>query len=265
METKKITFEIKNKEYDIPNFLSIENYVKVYNVKDFLGEQFFQAKLINAITGAKMEDILNSGHHEITFLSNHLLNLFPDSSYPFFDRFELNGVQYGFIPSWKKMSFAEFVDLDTLMNKDTKEIINNLHIICAIMFRPIVSQKSEHDFQIENYDSAKMEERAELFKKQLDVKYVLGGQFFFSRFAKQFSEPTHQSLIQKSKNFMNRMVLTWRYRKIIWKVLLNKPSDGLQLSIDYAMTTLQNIQKSSRPPFWKRLINFFTLWRKKKK
>jgi hypothetical protein len=56
---EKITIEIEKKEYDIPNFLSIENYVKVYNVKDFLGDKFFQAKLINQVLGIKMELILN--------------------------------------------------------------------------------------------------------------------------------------------------------------------------------------------------------------
>lgn len=261
----KITFEIEKEVYELPEFLSIEDYVKVYKVKDFLGEEYFQAKLINSITGAKVNKILTSSHTEINYISNYLLSLFPDTSYPFYDTFELDGVEYGFIPSWKKMSFAEFVDLDTLMNKDPKDIIENLHIICAIMYRPITNRKGKHEFEIEKYEVDSMEERAELFKKRLDVKYVLGGQFFFSRFAEQYSNYFPQSLTQRSKNFMKKMVLTWRMRKIIWKILLNKHSDGSQLSIDYAMTTLQNIQKSQKPPFWKRLTNFFTLWKKKKK
>ena len=260
-----IEFELDKKNYTLPDVLTIEHYVKIYKIKDFLGEDFFQAKIINAITGAKMESILRTNHTQINFLSNHLLSLFPDTSYPFIDRFELNGIQYGFIPSWKHMSFAEFVDLDTLMNKSNNEIIENLHIICAIMYRPIIEQKSEHDFKIEEYDSITMEERAELFRKELDVKYVLGGQFFFSRFVNQSLNSSPQSLILKSKNFMKKMVLTWKLRKIIWKILLNKHSDGLQLSIDLAKTTLQNTIKLSKLPLWKRSINYFTSWKKKKK
>lgn len=260
-----ITFELDKQEYSIPDYLSIENYVKIYKIRDFLGEEFFQAKIINALTGAKMESILQTNHTQINYLSTHIMSLFPDTEYPFIDRFTLNGVDYGFIPSWKHMSFAEFVDLDTLMNKETNEIIANLHIICAIMFRPIVSQKGEHDFQIEKYDIQSMEERAELFKKQLDVKYVLGGQFFFSRFANESLNSSRLSLIQRNKNFWKKMVLTWRHRKIIWQILLNRPSDGLQSSIDYAMMTLQNTTKSSKPPFLKRLTNWFTSLRKTKK
>lgn len=260
----KITFELDKQEYMLPEFLSIENYIKIYKVKDFLGEEYFQAKLINAITGAKMESILKTNHTQINYLSDYLIKLFPDSSYPFIDKFELGGIEYGFIPSWKYMSFAEFVDLDTLLTKKPEEIIDNLHIICAIMYRPIISKKSEHDFKIEEYDSKTMEERAQLFRNELDIKYVLGGQFFFSRFVEQSLNYFPVSLIQKSKNFWNKMVWTWKMRKIIWKLLLNKHSDGLQLSIELAKTTLQNTTKSYKAPFWKRSINYFTSWRKTK-
>lgn len=261
----KVTFEIKKKEYILPDKLTIDHYMKIYKVKDLLGEQFFQTKIISAITGAKQEDILKSNHTQINFISNYLVSLFPDSKYPFTDKFELNGIEYGFIPSWKNMSFAEFVDLDTLLTKKPEEIIDNLHIICAIMYRPIINKRKEHDFDIQEYDVDTLETRAELFRNELDVKYVLGGNFFFSKFAKQSLEPSQQSLILKSKNFMQKMVLTWKMRKVIWKILLNKPLDGLQLSIDLAKTTLQNINKSYRLPLWKRSINFFTFQKRTKK
>jgi len=254
----KITFELDKKQYELPGFLSIENYVKVYKVKDFLGEEFFQAKLLNAITGAKLESVLKGSHAEITYLSNYLITLFPNTDYPFYDTFTLNGVDYGFIPSWKSMSFAEFVDLDTLMNKPMNEIIEHLHIICAIMYRPITKKNTEHDFIIEEYDSEEMIQRAELFKRELDVKYVLGGQFFFSQFAEQSLKNTPLYSMSKWKNFWLKMKVTWKMRKWIWKSLLNKRLDGSQLSIALLEMMLQDIQKSSRPPFWKRLINYFT-------
>ena len=254
----KITFELDKKQYELPGFLSIENYVKVYKVKDFLGEEFFQAMLLNAITGAKMESVLKGSHAEITYLSNYLITLFPNTDYPFYDTFTLNGVDYGFIPSWKSMSFAEFVDLDTLMNKPMNEIIENLHIICAIMYRPITKKNTEHDFIIEEYDSEEMIQRAEIFKRELDVKYVLGGQFFFSQFAEQSLKNTPLYSMSKWKNFWLKMKVTWKMRKWIWKSLLNKRLDGSQLSIALLEMMLQDIQKSSRPPFWKRLTNYFT-------
>ena len=236
----KITFEIEKQEYQLPEVLTIDHYIKVYKMKDFLEEQFFQAKLINTITGADFDTLLKTGHSEITFLSNNLLKLFPDTKYPFYDKFILEGVEYGFIPSWKNMSFAEFIDLDTLLNKKPEEIMGNLHIICAMMFRPIIKKKKEHDFLIEEYDMKTLEERAELFRHKLDVKYVLGGQFFFSQFANQYLNYSRLSLIQKSKNIIKTMVLTWKMRKTIWKLLSVNRSVGSRLSIELVKTILQN-------------------------
>jgi len=257
-----ITFEIKGTEYKLPDYLSIDNYVKIYKVKDFLGERYFQAKLISTITGAEMDDVLLTNHNSMTFLANHLTHLFPSGNYPFIDKFMFQGVEYGFIPSWKNMSFAEFVDLDTLLNKPVNEIMEQLHIICAIMYRPIISKKKEHKFEIEPYDPKKMIERAELFRTELDVKYVLGGQFFFSNFVKKYSELSPQSLTQKNRSMLKKIILTWKLRKTIWKFLLNKRSDGTQLSIDYVKMTLQNTKPSLRKPFWKHLISYFTSWKK---
>jgi hypothetical protein len=260
---EKITFELDNKEYELPNFLSIENYIKVYKIKDFLGEEYFQAKLINAITGVRLESILESNHTQINYISNYITTLFPNTEYKFVDKFTLNGIEYGFIPSWKHMSFAEFVDLDTLMTKSPAEVIENLHILCSIMYRPIISKKKEHDFEIEPYNSLEMEKRAELFNKELDVKYVLGGQFFFSQFVKQSLNYTQQSLTMKVMNYWMRIKITWKMRSLIWKLLLNRRLDGSQLSTDFAKMILQDILKSFKLQSSKPLTNFFTFWKKK--
>jgi len=261
-----ITFNIEEQEYTLPDFLSIENYVKVYKVKDILDDNYYQAKLIQTITGADLKDVIDSSHHQINFITNHLTNLFPDTKYPFIDKFELNGIEYGFIPSWKNMTFAEYVDLDTMLTKKPEEIINNLHIICAMMYRPIVNKKSEHNFQIEKYNSDTIDERAQLFNKHLDVKYVLGGQFFFSRFVERFSQPIqHFSTLMKMKIFWMKMKVTWKLRKLIWKLLLNRSTDGLQLSIEYAQTILQSTKQSLEKESLKSLTNSNTWWKKTKK
>jgi hypothetical protein len=121
----------------------------------------------------------------------------PRPPYNLIDRFELDGIHYGYIPSYKEMSFAEFADLDTLLTKKPEEIMDYLHIITAIMYRPIVSEKKKHNFKIEKYDSDKMIERAELFKEKLDVKFALGGQFFFIKFVNNSSNYIRLSLTQK--------------------------------------------------------------------
>ena len=260
----KITFEIEEQEFNIPEVLTIENYSKVYKLKDFIEERYFQAKLVSAVTGANMDKVIQVNHTEINYISNYILSQFPNTDYPFFETFELNGVEYGFIPSWKNMSFAEFIDLDTLMNKKPEEIIENLHILCAIMYRPIISRKSKHDFKIEEYDAFIMQERAELFRKELDVKYVLGGNFFFSKFVKRFLDYSQHSLIQRMKTWITKMRMTWKYRKVIWTLLLRKPSDGMQFSTELHKMILRDIIKSSQKKSWRSSINTSILSKKKK-
>ena len=59
--------------------------------------------------------------------------------------------------------------MDTISTKPESELLDLLHILAAIMYRPIIEEKSEHDFKIEKYNVESMQERAELFKKKLDV------------------------------------------------------------------------------------------------
>ena len=227
-------------EYKIPSFINIENYVKLYNIQDLFDDEYYEIKLINIITGAKVEDIMELNHQKIKTISNYILSILPTTNFVFEDSFELDGVTYGFIPEYKNMSFAEFVDLDTLLSKKPNEVMDNIHIIASIMFRPIISKKSKHNYKIEKYNVDTIEERAELFKKNLDIKYVLGGKFFFSKSVKTYSTYTQPFLIRmkmKVKMWMRVMKIYWKLRK---EIRLKKRSDGLPLSIESVQTILQN-------------------------
>jgi hypothetical protein len=238
-----IKFKIEQKEYQLPEFISIENYSKIYKIKDLFSEDYFAAKLINIVAGAPLNDLLQSDYQQVNYMATYLMNLFPLDKPQFTDRFEIDGVKYGFFPNWRDLTFAEFVDLDTISTKKPDELLDLLHILAAIMYRPIVSEKSEHDYQIEKYDITKMKERAELFKKKLDVKYVLGAQFFFIKFAKRFSNYTQMSLIP-NLSIWTKIKLVWNMRKIIWKMVFRKPLDGSLSSTELVEMILRNTNTS---------------------
>jgi len=238
-----IKFKLEQTEYQLPDFISIENYSKIYKIKDLFSEDYFAAKLINIVSDAPLNDLLQSDYQEVNYMATYLMNLFPLDKPKFIDRFEIDGVKYGFFPNWRDLTFAEFVDLDTISTKKADEILDLLHILAAIMYRPIVSEKSEHDYKIEKYDINKMKERAELFKKKLDVKYVLGAQFFFIKFAKRFSGYTQMSSIPNLSIWM-KIKLVWHMRKIIWRTAFRKPSDGSSSSIELVETILRSTNTS---------------------
>ena len=234
-----IKFRIEEETYEVPNFISIDNYSKIYKVKDLFSDEYFAARLISIVTGAPIEDLLEGDYTEVSYLSAYILSILPQEKPQFVDSFELDGVKYGFFQNWRDLTFAEFVDMDTISTKKPEELLEMLHILAAVFYRPIVEQKSEHEFKIEKYDVSTMKERSELFKKKLDVKYVLGAQFFFIKFANRFLNYSHLSSIPKI-SMWTKMKIMWNMRRIIWKTLFRKSTDGILSSTELLETILRN-------------------------
>lgn len=220
-----LKFKIDDVEYFVPDYISIDNYTKIYKVKDLFTEEYFAAKLINIITNAPVNVLLESEYQEINYIANYIMNQIPTDKPKFYDRFEINGIQYGFFPNWKDLSFAEFVDMDTISTKKPEELLDMLHILAAIMYRPIVSEISEHNFKIEDYDIESMKKRAELFKKQLDVKYILGAQFFFIKFAERSSNYSLEFSIP-NMTIWSQLKLVWKITRMAHKIRLKKSMGG---------------------------------------
>jgi hypothetical protein len=221
-----ITFKVEGKEYELPEVMSIDNYCKVFKIKDLLSDEYFAAKLVSIISGAPVEKLMEGDYDQLNYLAAYILGLLPKETPPFVDRFEIDGIKYGFFPNWRDMTYAEFVDMDTISTRPVDEMLNMLHVLAAVMYRPIVSEEGQHDFQIEKYDVKTMTKRAELFKKKLNVRYVLGAQSFFLLLEKRFLVYSQLSSIPKM-NIWTKMKLVWKLKKIILKVALKRPSDGM--------------------------------------
>ena len=240
-----VKFKIDEKEYKLPTFISIEHYAKIYKVKDLFSDDYFAARLINIVSDAPVEDLLESDFQEVNYMSTYVMELLPLEKPEFKDRFELDGVKYGFFPNWKDLSFVEFIDMDTISTKKTDELLDMLHILAAIMYRPIIEEKSEHDFKIEKYDVQSMTERAELFKKKLDVKYILGAQFFFIKFANRFSNYTQLSSIQKL-TIWEKIKIMWMMRKVMIHLIFRKRSAGSWSSTELLEMILRSTNLSTK-------------------
>lgn len=242
-----IDFNIEGKKYDLPDFISIGNYVKIFKVKDLFSDDYFSAKMVSLMSDCPVEDLLECDYEKVNYLASYILSLLPTETPKFIDRFELDGVQYGFLPNWRDMSYAEFVDMDTISTRKADEMLNMLHILAAVMYRPIIEERSEHDFDIEKYSVKTMKKRAELFKEKLDCKYILGAQFFFINYAKKYSVFTQTSLIPNLSIWM-KIKLVWKMRKLIWKMSFRKHSDGLLSQTELLQMILQSTNKSIKQP-----------------
>jgi hypothetical protein len=241
-----IKFTIDGVKYQIPEFISIDNYVKIYKVKDLFSDDYFAAKVVNIVSEAPLEVLLQSEYSEIQQLATYIIQLIPIDKPEFIDKFEIDGVKYGFIPDWKDLTFAEFADIDTLTTKKPDDILNNLHLVAAMMYRPITEEKKGKNYKIEKYNIETMKERSELFKKKLDIKFILGGQFFFINFANKFSNYSHLSLME-NLSLWQKVTLIWSMRKWIAKVAFSKKDmDGTLSSIELLKTILQNTKLSTK-------------------
>lgn len=234
-----LKFKIEEKEYKVKDYISIEDYVKIYKTKDLFEEKYFAAKLISTVTDASLNDLLECEFENILFVANYIMNMIPSDKPKFYDRFEIDGIHYGFFPNWRDLSFAEFADMDTISTKKSDELLDLLHILAAIMYRPITKELSEHNFQIEPYDVDKMKERAELFKKRLDIKYVLGAQFFFIKFAEKCSNLSLEFSIPKF-SIWSQIKLIWIMWRIALKTRSKKSMVGSQSLTELRKMILQN-------------------------
>jgi hypothetical protein len=240
-----IKFKVDDTEYKVPNFISIENYVKIFRQKDIFSEDYFAAKIISEVTDCPVEDLLEGDAQEMNYVAAYIMSLIPQETPKFIDRFELDGIHYGFFPKWRDLTYAEFVDMDTISTKKPDELLSLLHILASIMYRPIIKERTPHDFDIEKYNIELMKERSELFKKKLDIKYILGAQFFFINYARIFSSYTQMSLMKKIPMW-TRIKLIWKMRKMIWTIVFKRRSVGLLSQTELLEMILENTTISTK-------------------
>jgi hypothetical protein len=237
----KITFEIDGQEYKIPQLITIGDFMKISKFSDLIEEDFFITKIISILTGCDEKKLLKLNREEMLLLFQELHKILPSNNHTFIQSFILDDVEYGFIPHWKKMSFGEFADLDTLMSRKKGDMIDFYHIITAILYRPITKKKKNGEYQIEDYDVLKMEERAELFKNKLSVDYFLSGQFFFTQFVKNVTNYTPISLKLWMKISWLELKIAWKMRKTLWRMIFKKDLDGTLFLTEFHKTILQNM------------------------
>ena len=104
------------------------------------------------------------------------------------------------------MTFGEFIDLDTFLNKSDVDKKKELNLFMAMLYREI-----DDNGNYKPYDSNEMMKRAELFKK-LPVKYVNGASTFFLRTEKILLNNTKTSSWQKLKLMIKAI---WTLKKLI--------------------------------------------------
>ena len=144
--------------------------------------------------------------------------------------FELEGVTYGLENDWQNMTWGQWVDLEVYSQSD--KLLDNLHMIMAILYRPVEKEKGK-EYKLEKFKSVKVNERAELFKNNLPIEMWFGVSTFFLQTLNEYIERTNTSLkvtmkIQKYLNPILRILPKWLHPKPLRGSTLNSPTNSQQ-------------------------------------
>lgn len=146
---------------------TIKMWADVMRFKDILEENELYIKMIEVVTGMKKEDILKTDVNTIKRIGNYLYKFINQESKKVFHNVEHKGIKYKLVDI-NRMSFGQFVDIDTFFSKDESYRIANLHELAAYLYCEEDIEYGKSDF------SARIETM-----KDLPIKYVEGALFFF--------------------------------------------------------------------------------------
>lgn len=198
---------VKNKDYTIPekwNQIGLGMYQEFMSkTKDVTDTTILDKIAISSFTGLSINLIDKIRKQDIDVVKtelNKLLNVKMNTTLNTI--IEIDGIDFGFHPKLKDLTFGEFVDLDNYLSEPWE----NMHYIMAILYRPITSRKKKK-YAIEEYDSDKSFDRANLFKDNLSVATVNGAASFFLTIGKEYQIALQSSLSKQQREMKKKKEL----------------------------------------------------------
>jgi len=201
METSYI--EHSGKKYTLTE-PTIKVWSDVMKFKDILSEQELYIKMIEVVTGLSRDQIMESDALNIAVIGSQLFNYFNQETKKLYQTFEHKGVTYKLIDT-NKITFGQFVDLDTFLKKDEGYRIANLNELAAYLYCEDGVEYGKSNFQ----------NRIEIMK-DIPVKYVEGSLFFLLNLGKG---------LQNLSDFYSKNKLMWEMMRL--KIALASFGDGI--------------------------------------
>jgi hypothetical protein len=213
------------------NEIKLSQYLKFLAIAEQNEESdFLHHKMIQIFCNVELKYIDQFKRTQLIEIVNSINSLFENVP-EFKNRFELNGVEYGFIPNLEDITQGEYIDLDNYL-----PVNSDMNKAMAVMFRPI-KQRFKDKYIIEDYAGSSLYAE-KMLDAPLDV--VLGARVFFYHLGNE--------LLKSTLNYLEE--------KVPKTILANKPNlgkdgDGIALSMLSLKGMLEDLMKL--PDF--RLIN----------
>jgi hypothetical protein len=145
--------------------------------------------------------------------------------------FQIDDVTYGIENDWGNMTWGQWTDLEVFSQPD--KIEQNIHVILALLYRPVRIEKGQ-SYTLDKYKSSEVMERAELFRKKLGVDVWFGCASFFLLISNAYIINIKNSMDLTTK--IERYLKPWR--RILPKYLLPKqPQDFISNLLTSSLRT----------------------------
>lgn len=236
MEKHYITYDGKQYEVGEP---TVRIWKKLGLTKETMDDREFALELISSQTGLSKASLLECDWYDIHNTADGIMSYFTniDSSYQ--DTFEFKGVTYKFV-ELDNITFGEFVDMDTYLQKGEIEKLQRLNYFMALLYRPIDEEK---------YDIQELKKRAEIFD-ELPIKYYFGAsRVFFSLDKMLLNDTRVYFYLMKVKHLMRKimMVLVAFGVGIVlylpWQVMMWLKSKRLHKYLSHSLSTIYHTLK----------------------
>ena len=142
---------------------------------DLTKEAEVQSKMIEIFCKVPVEVVRSMKAKDITDICVIINNMF-DTEHQLINRFQMNGIDYGFIQDLENMSFGEYVDLDTFIGDN-----DNLHRAMNVLYRPIDLKQGQR-YTLKEYNPDTNEDA-----KNYPLDAVFGAIVFFYNLGKDLS------------------------------------------------------------------------------
>lgn len=182
-----------------------QNYMKIaMDNEDNI--ELLNIKAVEIFCNMKMQDVKKMKVMDFNTIVDQLSKTLSVDD-KFIQRFELNGVEYGFFPKIDDIDLGEYIDADSYLHD-----IDTLHKAMAVMYRPITFDKNGL-YLIEDYKGS--EHLADIMKFA-PLSVALGAQVFFYNLSNDLLKHTMAYL--EKEGMMNTQV----------KQILEENGDGIK-------------------------------------
>lgn len=206
------------------NDITLEQYQRFAKINtEEQDKEFFMFKTIEIFCGVDIAKVSKMRLKDAESISNEVIEVL-NGNIPFTNRFELEGVKYGFIPDLQAISLGEFIDLEEGL-ADSK----SFHKAAAVMFRPVVKEFGEL-YTIDGYEAST---EMHHLMKQAPLGVISAAIVFFYNIVKELQ--TDLKAYSQEK--------TQETKTILEKLNSQKSTDGLTLSMLYAEAMQQSLEQ----------------------